>query len=363
MLRVLTIRHWVLIGCGILVAGALFMLIRAGRKKSFANDRSDAVPTKTNDDAALRKVNKLESDISESLTTPKQAPATVNAPTIQQNPYAQQNAQALAYEQYYKAMEADINEQRHTSDDAKYSPLALSFSDHDTTGGNSALSYADPRPNRLADDASAKIHTDVDGSFVCGSESNYWTACVKEGDAIQTVTDNALQGDFTGPVITHTTQVVMSYDRKHILIPVGTVILGEAGRVQDSEQERLAIVFHRMILRSNSDYHPAGWSIDLDKLQGLSPDGSAGEQGHVNRHLMSTILAAGAYGALAGFALEGTGSALTTSGVGLYRQGLSEQLGMEGENQVSRFLNRMPTISVPIGTRCDVYLSKDLVMR
>ena len=56
---------------------------------------------------------------------------------------------------------------------------------------------------------------------------------------------------------------VYSHDRQHVLIPEGTIVLGEArksARQGFGQQRRMAVVFHRMIM-------PDGYSVDLDQFQ------------------------------------------------------------------------------------------------
>lgn len=49
---------------------------------------------------------------------------------------------------------------------------------------------------------------------------------------------------------------VYSHDRQHLLIPQGSRILGEVKPVASFAQQRLAVVFHRIIM-------PDGYSVSL----------------------------------------------------------------------------------------------------
>jgi hypothetical protein len=72
---------------------------------------------------------------------------------------------------------------------------------------------------------------------------------------------------------------VYSHDRQHVVIPQGSRILGEARRVDNFGQERVAVFFHRIIM-------PDGYSVSLDQFQGLNQVGETGLKDRVNNHYM-----------------------------------------------------------------------------
>ena len=53
---------------------------------------------------------------------------------------------------------------------------------------------------------------------------------IYEGTTLDTVLMNRLDGDAAGPVKVLVSNPVYSHDRQHVLIPEGTIVLGEAGR-------------------------------------------------------------------------------------------------------------------------------------
>jgi type IV secretion system protein TrbI len=80
---------------------------------------------------------------------------------------------------------------------------------------------------------------------------------VYEGTILETVLMNRLDGDAAGPVKVMVTTPVYSHDHQHILVPEGTVVLGEARKIGATgfgQQRRMAVVFHRMIM-------PDGYSV------------------------------------------------------------------------------------------------------
>ncbi|MBK7929278.1 MAG: hypothetical protein IPJ98_17920 [Bryobacterales bacterium] len=81
-----------------------------------------------------------------------------------------------------------------------------------------------------------------------------------EGTVLETVLTNRLDGSFSGPVNCLVTANVYSRDRRKILVPQGSRVLGEAQRVETFGQQRLAVAFHRLIL-------PNGLWFDLNKFR------------------------------------------------------------------------------------------------
>jgi type IV secretory pathway VirB10-like protein len=98
-----------------------------------------------------------------------------------------------------------------------------------------------------------------------------------EDTLIETVLVNRLSGASVGPVITMVATDVFSENGSHLLIPKGTRLLGRISAVGSVSQERLFVAFHRMIM-------PDGYSVSLDKFQGLDVVGRAGLRDLVNHH-------------------------------------------------------------------------------
>jgi type IV secretion system protein VirB10 len=93
-----------------------------------------------------------------------------------------------------------------------------------------------------------------------------------EGATIDTVLMNRLDGDAVGPVKVLVSNPVYSHDHQHVLIPDGTIVLGEAKKIGGTgfgQQRRMAVSFHRLIM-------PDGYSVDLDQFHGLDQIGEEG---------------------------------------------------------------------------------------
>ncbi len=88
-----------------------------------------------------------------------------------------------------------------------------------------------------------------------------------------------------------------------IVIPKGSIALGEAKAVGDQSDERVAVTFHRIITPGRF-----GYGIPLDRGEpGLSQAGEAGLHDKVNRHYTSIFGASLALGAIGGLAQIGNG--------------------------------------------------------
>jgi len=176
-----------------------------------------------------------------------------------------------------------------------------------------------------------------------------------EGTILEGVLINRLEGDFSGPVLCLLTTNVYSHDRQHLLIPRGTKLLGEARKVENLGQTRLAVVFHRLLM-------PDGYSLSLDEFKGLDQIGDTGLSDQVNQHYLRLFGVSLAIGALGAVAEAGTGSALTASGTDIMRQGFASSTAQSASQILDRFLNILPTITIREGHRVKVYLSGDLAL-
>ena len=136
---------------------------------------------------------------------------------------------------------------------------------------------AGERQSQAADSPSAKHNPEVNIDSAVGQPY-----VIYEGLTMDTVLMNRLDGDAVGPVKVLVSNPVYSHDRQHVLIPDGTIVLGEArkiGSVGFGQQRRLAVVFHRMIM-------PDGYSVDLDQFHGLDQIGEEGLKDKVNNHYL-----------------------------------------------------------------------------
>ena len=182
---------------------------------------------------------------------------------------------------------------------------------------------------------------------------------IYEGTTLDTVLMNRLNGDAPGPVKVLVSEPVYSHDRQRVLIPAGTIVLGEAKAIGSPEighQRRMAMVFHRMIM-------PDGYSVDLDQLQGLGQSGAEGAKGKVNNHYFKIFGTSIALGVIAGAGeIEEGGGMISTNGTQAFATGASASISESAMGALDRFLNIPPTIKVREGQRIKIYFTQDLLL-
>jgi type IV secretion system protein VirB10 len=176
-----------------------------------------------------------------------------------------------------------------------------------------------------------------------------------EGTVFETVLTNRLDGSFSGPVNCMVTTNIYSHDGQRLLVPQGSRVLGEVRKIQTFGDERLAVFFHRLIM-------PDGYSVSLDKFQGLNQIGETGLRDQVNHHYLQVFGVSLAIGAIAGLSQANTRYGLNESAGDAYRQGVSASLSQSSLRILDRYLNVLPTFTIREGHRVKVYLSDDLLL-
>jgi type IV secretion system protein VirB10 len=179
---------------------------------------------------------------------------------------------------------------------------------------------------------------------------------VLEGTVIDTVLTNRLDGGSAAPVNCLVTNPVFSHSGQAIVIPAGARLLGETRPVQQLGQTRLAVAFHRLVM-------PDGRTYRLDRFLGMNQIGDAGLRDKVNHHYWSTFGAAAAVGLITGFA-QWLGTTGFTGGSDdstvVIASGAADATAQASLQVMSRFLNRLPTVTIREGHRVKVYLTSDL---
>jgi type IV secretion system protein TrbI len=201
-------------------------------------------------------------------------------------------------------------------------------------------------PERLSPDASRP------GAFNSYIGKRY---VVFEGTILETLLINRLNGTFSGPVNCLVTTNIYSHNRQQVLIPSGSKVLGEAKKVEAFGQQRLAVVFHRLIM-------PDGYSVSLDQFKGLNQVGETALRDKVNNHYLQIFGASLAVGILGGISEAGAGNVFTNSPLDRARAGFGSSLANSSTEILDRFLNILPTVTIREGSRVKVYLSGDLLL-
>ena len=221
-----------------------------------------------------------------------------------------------------------------------------------------------PTNDRSATSPSSPESHSAEGSYKRPLEANLDSATgqpylVYEGSVLDTVLMNRLDGDAVGSVKVLVSNPLYSHDHQHILIPDGTVVLGEArklGAAGFGQQRRMAVVFHRLIM-------PDGYSVDLDQFHGLDQIGEEGLKDKVNNHYVQIFGTSIALGVVAGATeISQGGGTITTSGSQAFANGAAGSVSQSATAILDRFIQIPPTITIREGHRVKVYFTQDLLL-
>ena len=172
---------------------------------------------------------------------------------------------------------------------------------------------------------------------------------------IDAVLTNRLDGTTTAPVNCPVTNPLYSHSGQHILFPAGARLLGATRPVQAFGETRLAVSVHRVLM-------PDGSTRRLDQFMGLNQIGDSGLRDKVNHHYWSLFGSAAAVGLISGLA-QWIGTAGFSGGTGdrtVIIAGGADAASQASLQVMSRFLNRLPTITSREGHRVKVYLTSDV---
>ena len=180
-----------------------------------------------------------------------------------------------------------------------------------------------------------------------------------EGTTLDTVLMNRLDGDAAGSVKVLVSNPVYSHDHQHVLVPEGTVVLGEARKLGASgfgQQRRMAIVFHRLLM-------PDGYTVDLDQFHGLDQVGQEGLKDKVDNHYLQIFGTSVALGVMSGAAqiTEG-GVGYNATGSQAFVNGAASGISQQATTVLDRFLQIPPTITIREGHRVKVYFTQDMLL-
>jgi type IV secretion system protein VirB10 len=182
---------------------------------------------------------------------------------------------------------------------------------------------------------------------------------IYEGLTLDTVLMNRLDGDAVGPVKVLVSNPVYSHDHQHVLIPEGTIVLGEARKIGAAgfgQQRRISVAFHRLLM-------PDGYSVDLDQFHGLDQIGEEGLKDLVNNHYLQIFGTSIALGVIAGAAqISQGGSNLNSSGSQSFTNGAASSVSQSATTVLDRFIQIPPTITIREGHRVKVYFTQDMLL-
>src|SRR5665213_1927779 len=182
---------------------------------------------------------------------------------------------------------------------------------------------------------------------------------IYEGLTLDTVLMNRLDGDAVGPVKVLVSNPVYSHDHQHILIPEGTIVLGEARKIGSAgfgQQRRISVAFYRLLM-------PDGYSVDLDQFHGLDQIGEEGLKDQVNNHYLQIFGTSIALGVISGASqISQGGSNLNSSGSQSFTNGAASSVSQSATTILDRFIQIPPTITIREGHRVKVYFTQDMLL-
>jgi type IV secretory pathway VirB10-like protein len=183
---------------------------------------------------------------------------------------------------------------------------------------------------------------------------------VRQGKFLDCVLVNQIRADLVeSPVITMVSRDYVSLDGKYVLVPAGSKLLGEAGRVQNLQQERVYIKFDRVIFPDQrSAYFP------VRKVAAVDRAGAVGIDGDVDRHLILQFGAAIMLGVL-----DGVGAAVQNPSTGtnptlrdLVMARTSADFSTVIAGVIQKYANVVPTLTVESGAKMKVFFAEDVRM-
>jgi type IV secretory pathway VirB10-like protein len=224
----------------------------------------------------------------------------------------------------------------------------------DSRPSSSLIAPHAPGEHAAADEQASRRQTEVNLDSATGP-----LYVLREGTTVDSVLMNRLDGDAAGPVKVLVSNPVYSHDMQNVLIPEGSVILGEARKIGAAgfgQQRRMAVVFHRMLM-------PDGYTVDLNQFKGLDQTGEMGLKDKVNNHYLQIFGTSIALGVIAGASeIEQGGGAFTGSGSQEFTYGASSSLSSSATTILDRFIQIPPTITIREGHRVKIYLTQDMVL-
>ncbi|MGD0793618.1 MAG: TrbI/VirB10 family protein [Terriglobales bacterium] len=227
---------------------------------------------------------------------------------------------------------------------------------HDHTERQAKTNLVTPRTEKEQEDTTGAYKRPLEANIDSAVGQPY---LVYEGSVLDTVLMNRLDGDAAGPVKVLVSNPLYSHDHQHVIIPEGTVVLGEAKKIGAAgfgQQRRMAVAFHRLIM-------PNGYSVDLDQFHGLDQIGEEGLKDKVNNHYLEIFGTSIALGVVAGASeITQGGGTITTSGSQAFTNGTAASVSQSATSILDRFLQIPPTITIREGHRVKVYFTQDLLL-
>jgi len=195
---------------------------------------------------------------------------------------------------------------------------------------------------------------------------------VVQGTIVSAVLETAIDTQLPGYLRAQVMEPVFSFDGSRILMPQGTILIGQFNNDVDIAQKRVLIAWNRAVT-------PDGKSVALGST-GTDKLGRSGTLGNVNNRYMTKFGAAAVISAITiapsmiadSIGGNDSNSNGTTINVGGSTGGGSGQaiassvggsLGEQTNGVMEKYLNLPPVIRVPQGEEIRIFVNRDLVFR
>ncbi|MDP2000288.1 MAG: TrbI/VirB10 family protein [Rhodoferax sp.] len=175
-----------------------------------------------------------------------------------------------------------------------------------------------------------------------------------QGKVIPAVLAKSLNSDLPGDITAITTvDVYDSLNSRYLLIPKGSVLIGEYSNRVRVGQNRMMFAFSRIVL-------PNGLSFDLPGNKGQDHMGMSGIKGEVDNHYFARF-SSGVLIAILAAKLESNNQQPVTNVASSGPSTAAGQVLSEiAKSDLSRSRDIQPTITIPAGTRINVQVSADM---
>lgn len=354
------------LGClGLFILTVAFVYGFGGRPRSRGAARQPTpafTPASENviDTALTRLPEDYSFDVQDYLApAPPPAPEAPNGNPSDSGQFPGAGAEAAALETRQRQLER----LRQQLEEAMDSPLVFRGVETqrlDATAVNTGTSaYA----GRLADDGAASVSEPLtedgfltlrrspasDGLLTASSPYEIKAGTILPG-AMLTGIHSDLPGVITGQITEH---VYDSVSGSHLLIPQGSRLIGRYSSLVGTGQDRVLIAWDRIIL-------PNGDSMALPTVPGTDALGRSGLADRVDYHVgrigLATVLSTA-------IAYVGNIGRDTDSENDVVGETVAQQASQLGQRIIDRELDLPPTVTVRPGTRFNVFVSEDLILK
>lgn len=187
---------------------------------------------------------------------------------------------------------------------------------------------------------------------------------VVQGTIISAVLETAIDTQLPGSVRAQVMRPVFSFDGTQILMPPGTILVGEFNNDVDIAQKRVLIAWNRAIT-------PAGDSIALGSI-GTDTLGRSGTLGNVDNRfatkfgaaaLISAITAAPVLIASQMSKSNNSDTTINVGGGGQGGGGLGQGMAGQVSGVLDKYMSLPPVIRIPQGEEIRVFTNRDLIFR